>query len=271
VRIRALLLIGLWVLRWPASAGEEGPNPLTSTPSLGKGSDQTYPVRWLPGAKLELDGQPSESAWQQAKVEEHFVSPWKKEAAPPTEFRAVCDGTNLWFAFRVHDADVVVLDKLRDKEDEVFEDRVEVYFSRDEQLKDYFCFEVDSRGRVFDYRGSFYRKLDTKWHFDGLEAKGRPTEDGYEVEGRIPLKSFEVMGFPAVRPGTKIRCGLYRAEFSHDRSGRVVEQKTSLHNLGRKVEGPPPIEEWISWVDPKLKEPDFHVPETFGWLEFEGR
>ena len=66
----------------------------------------------------------------------------------------------------------------------------------------------------------------------------------------------------------KIRCGLYRAEFSHDRSGRPVVQKESLHNLGRKVEGPPPIEEWISWVDPKTKEPDFHVPASLGWLEF---
>ena len=46
-----------------------------------------------------------------------------------------------------------------------------------------------------------------------------------------------------------------------------MEQKASLHNLGRKVEGPPPIEEWISWVDPKIQEPDFHVPATLGWLE----
>ena len=56
---------------------------------------------------------------------------------------------------------------------------------------------------------------------------------------------------------------------SHDRSGRVVEQKETLHNLGRKVGGPPPIEEWITWVDPRMKEADFHVPATFGWLEFD--
>jgi hypothetical protein len=34
------------------------------------------------------------------------------------------------------------------------------------------------------------------------------------------------------------------------------------------VEGPPPIEEWISWVDPKREEADFHVPASLGWLEF---
>lgn len=32
-------------------------------------------------------------------------------------------------------------------------------------------------------------------------------------------------------------------------------------------EGPPPIQEWISWVDPATTEPDFHVPAAFGWLE----
>ncbi len=194
--------------------------------------------------------------------------PWKQSPAPETEFRALCDGTDLYFAVRVRDADIVVLDTLRDEEDEVFEDRMEIYLSRDDQMNDYYCFEVDSRGRVFDYRGSFYRKLDTTWKFKGLQAKGRPVYKGYEIEGRIPLKSLKALGFPTVQPGVRIRCGLYRAEFSHDRSGRVVEQKETLHNLGRKVEGPPPIEEWISWVDPKLKKPDFHVPATLGWLEF---
>lgn len=217
---------------------------------------------------MVLDGRADEAAWAQAVVEKHFVFPWKNAAAPATEFRALCDGTELYFSFRVQDADIVVLDKLRDEEDEVFEDRVEVYLSRDELMNHYFCFEVDSRGRTFDYRAGFYRKLDTSWKFDGLETKAAPMPKGYEIEGRIPLKSLAALGFPALRPGTRIRCGLYRAEFSHDRSGRTVEQKETLHNRGRKVEGPPPIEEWISWVDPRVKEPDFHVPASLGWLEF---
>ena len=239
-----------------------------AAPAPGKASDQTYQVRWMSDAKITLDGQANEPAWKKAPAEGRFVFPWKQSPAPPTEFRALCDGTNLYFTFRVQDADIVVLDQLRDEEDEVFEDRVEVYLSRDDHLKDYYCFEVDSRGRAFDYRGSFYRQLDTKWKFAGLETRGSTLPNGYEIEGLIPLKSLATLGFPAIRPGVKIRCGLYRAEFSHDRSGRKVEQKESLHNLGRKVEGPPPIEEWISWVDPKVTEPDFHIPATLGWLEF---
>ena len=259
MRMPLFLTLALLFTGFATAAGEP--------PPPGQASDQTYQVRWLPGAKITLDGKVDEAAWKQAEVDRRFTFPWKKAAAPATEFRALCDGQNLYFAFRVTDADIVALERLRDEEVEVFEDRVEVYLSRDDEMRRYYCFEVDSRGRSFDYRGAFYRQLDTQWHLEGLETKGGPTPNGYAIEGRIPLKSLAALGFPELRPGARIRCGLYRAEFSHDRSGRVVEQKASLHNLGRKVEGSPPIEEWISWVDPKVQEPDFHIPATLGWLE----
>ena len=230
-------------------------------------SDKTYKARYLPKAEIELDGRADEPAWSEASVERGFIFPWKEKAAPPTEFRAVCDDAHLYFTFRVEDADVFVLEKLRDEEDAVFEDRAEIYFGRDDRMRDYYCFEVDSRGRAFDYHGQYYRRLDFTWNWPGLETSGGPTADGYVVEGRVPLASFEALGFPRLRPGVKIRCGLYRAEFSHDRSGRPVVERHSIHNLGRQIDGPPPIEAWMSWVDPKTVEADFHVPTSLGWLE----
>ncbi|MGO8750220.1 MAG: hypothetical protein ACLQNE_30100 [Thermoguttaceae bacterium] len=169
--------------------------------------------------------------------------------------------------FRVKDSDIVVLEKPRDKEDVVFEDRVEMFFSRHERMKDYYAIEIDSRGRAFDYRGSYYRKLDPAWSLKGLQTKGSLTVEGYVVEGRIPLTSFEELGFPRFRPGTRILVGLYRAEFSHDRSGRSAEPLTTIHNRGRRIDGPLPIEEWMSWLDPKTAEPDFHLPSSRGCFE----
>ena len=200
-------------------------------------------------------------------MERQFVFPWEKRQAPPTEFRAIWDGENFYFTFRVTDAEIVVEETLQQEEDAVFEDRVEIYLSRDEGMKEYFCFEIDSRGRVFDYRGRHYREFDAKWRLADLETAGSPLPDGYVVEGRIPLRSFSAMGFPEIVPGTKVRFGIFRAEFSHDRHGRPVE-RNSQHTLGRKRAGPPPVEAWISWVDPKTEEPDFHVPASLGWLEF---
>lgn len=231
-------------------------------------SDTTYRVCYLPKAKIELDGKADDPDWSRANVERQFRFPWKKDVvAPATEFRALCDDTYLYFAFQAEDADMFVLDMLRDKQDVMFEDRVEMFFSRDNQMSKYYGFEIDPRGRVYDYSSVYYRKHDTDWTCPGLETKASQTAQGYTVEGRMPLTSFVEMGFPLLRPGVKIRCGLYRAEFSHDRSGKPVEQKETIHNQGRKLDGPPPIEEWISWIDPKTPEPDFHVPSSLGWLE----
>ena len=244
------------------------PEPVYVKPSHKIGSAQTYTVHRLTSAKIELDGQADETAWEQAAVEKHFLFPWKQSPAPATEFRALWDDENFYFSYRVQDSDIVVLDNFQDARDAVLEDRVEFYLCRDERMRNCYCVEIDSRGRVFDYHASYYRQFDPKWDFVGLETKGSPRPDGYEVEGRIPLKNIAALGFPKLRPGVKVRFGIYRAEFSHDRSGRKVEQHESIHNLGRQTEGPPPIEEWISWVDPKISEPDFHVPASLGWLEF---
>jgi hypothetical protein len=241
--------------------------PKTGGQDPMKGSEKTYPAKWTPGANIVLDGRADEPAWSNAAIERGFFFPWKKAPAPPTEFKALCDGTNFYFAFRVHDEDIVVLERLRDEEDAVFEDRVEIYFGRDEEMKDYYCLEVDSKGRTFDYRGAYPRKLDPKGKFEGLEARAASRPGGYEVEGLIPVKTFAALGFPALRPEAKIRCGLYRAEFSHDRSGRPVKPEASIHTMGLTLDGPPPIEEWLSWVDPKTPEPDFHVPGSMGWIE----
>jgi hypothetical protein len=228
-------------------------------------SNTTYRVRRLPHAKIRLDGRLDEPEWSQANVERHFVFPWKKTAPPPTEFLAFRDDEALYFAFRAEDSDVVTLDKLRDKEDECFEDRVEMILSRDPQMSNYFCWEIDSRGRVFDYAGSYYRQFNPKWQCKGLTAAGARTEKGYVVEARIPLSTLVAMGFPLDKPTL---CGLYRAEFSHDRSGKpAAPAEQTIHHPGRKLDGPLPIENWISWVDPKTPEPDFHVPSSLGRLD----
>ena len=231
-------------------------------------SDQTYPVRYVPKLQIAVNGRGDAADWSLARVEKQFFFPWKKKTpAPATEFRALCDDQHLYFTFRVHDKDLVVLDKLRDKQDVVFEDRVEMFFSPGERMQDYYCLEIDPRGRTYDYRGAYYRRFEPQWSWPGLETNGSLLPEGYVVEGRIPLSSFETLGFPRLRPGAKIRCGLYRAEFSHDRSARPADPAASRHAVGRQSAGPPPIEDWMSWVDPQTREPDFHVPSSLGWLE----
>src|SRR4051812_27798680 len=91
-------------------------------------SAQTYRAAHLAKAQIKLDGLLDEPAWRKARVERHFIFPWKDTPAPKTEFRAICDHENLYVAFDVKDADVFAVEKLRDKMDIGFEDRTELYF-----------------------------------------------------------------------------------------------------------------------------------------------
>lgn len=241
-------------------------NPGAGAPLQPPG-DATYRARFMPRASIRIDGRADEPDWARAEVERAFRFPWKSDPAPRTEFRALCDPEFLYFSFDIEDADIVAVGRFSDEADAVLEDRAEIYFSLDDRMGRYFCAEIDSLGRALDYSASHYRKFDRAWKLDGLTAAGLQRPGGYAVEARVPLASLEALGFPRLKPGTKIRWGMFRAEFSHDRSGKTAPAAPSIHNLGRKTEGPPPIENWISWVDPKTPEPDFHVPSSLGWLE----
>ncbi len=209
--------------------------------------EKTYEARYLPEARITIDGRLDDPAWDKANVERGFAFPWKETAAPLTEFRGLCDAKAFYFSFRVHDEDIVVEEAFQEETDAIGEDRVEVLFALDEKLAKYFCMEIDSRGRYLDFKASYYRKFDFAWDFPGLRTAASPWKQGYLVEGLIHLKTLEALGFPPLGSGRKIKFGVFRAEFSHGK-------------------GPKPIENWISWVDPQTKEPDFHVPGAFGRL-----
>jgi len=210
----------------------------------GSPDAKVYEVRYLAAPKIVVDGQASEAAWDKANLETGFTFPWKKEPAPSTQFRALCDDENLYFTFRVHDDDIVADENYAEEMDAAAEDRVEFYFAPDLKLDRYYCVEMDSRGRMLDYRAAFYRKCDFSWSFPGLRFKTSLVSNGYVVEGLVPLKTFQELGLPSLESG-KLRVGIFRAEFSHGPS-------------------PEPVENWIAWVDPKTEKPDFHVRTSLG-------
>ena len=127
-------------------------------------SHRTYTVQYLPQVQIELDGHLNEVQWSLATIESDFIFPWQERTAPNTDFRALCDDDYFYFAFRVMDADLFVLADLPEEGYAVFEDRVEMYFARDDQMQNYYCIEIDPHGRTMDYSGAYYRQLDLNWH-----------------------------------------------------------------------------------------------------------
>ncbi len=200
---------------------------------------------------IRIDGQLDEPQWRQAETIRSFTFPWSTRPAPSTEFRAMADHERLYFAFEVTDTDVVVKQECTSESTLDREDRVEVFFARDPELKQYYCVEIDPLGRVHDYVASYYRHFDSAWNCAGLRAAGRIRPGGYTVEASIPLKTLaDLLGRP-IAAGSMIRIGLFRAEFYRGALGDADDN-------------------WLSWIKPMTAQPDFHVPSAFGLWRIPG-
>lgn len=177
-----------------------------------------------------------------------------------TQVSVCSDGKALSFLFEVEDSTLVVCDGPTERSVD-HGDRVEVFLSCDDAMGRYYGFEVDPRGKVMDYRNSFYRQFDYGWSgFDAAAAvadratvnpaSGSPsataaaaarTDRGYRVELSFPLETLRGWGLD---PEGTLHMGLYRADaLSPD---EII---------------------WYTLVDPRTPEPDFHVPASLFTME----
>lgn len=205
-------------------------------------------------AAVKIDGAATEAVWTQiGTIDGSFHYPWEAVRAPKTIFRAFQDGQNFYFNFVVYDTDIIVSQKWQGESTVDNEDRVELFFAPgaidkpgSSGLPVYYAIEVDPLGRVHDYSAVYYRHLETAWHLDGLQTAAKIEKGMYTVEGSIPIASLNKLGLIDGRG--IMRTGVYRAEFSN--TGKGLDMR------------------WISWVDPKTVDPDYHVNSSFGEFRF---
>jgi len=213
---------------------------------------RTYTVGRVGAAVPRIDAVLGEDEWPEERWESELVFPWRDVPAPETAFILQTDGAGLYFAFWVADEDVVVVDGPPDDESLVARgDRVELFFARDEKLREYYSIEIDPTGRVLDYSARFYRHFDEGWDCPGLEVAAQRRPGGYDVEGRLSRRALKSMGLSLPSDGNPMLAGVFRAEFSH-RGGEAAH------------------ESWISWIRPWVPRPDFHVPSAFGCFQLPG-
>ncbi|MBI2477124.1 MAG: endoxylanase [Planctomycetia bacterium] len=205
------------------------------------------------GRSLALDGRGGDPGWQSADVLTDFSFPWTARTPPATEFRALWNDQHLYFRFDVTDTDVVMGAGANAKEKVIGSDRVEIFFSTGPNLTPYYGAEIDPRGEVLDYEATYHRQMNWAWSCDGLMVKTSRRDLGYIVEALIPTATFRKLGcLHQDEAGYYLLAGLYRAEFSHDPFGGPV------------------IEDWMSWINPQVALPDFHVPASFGTIRWVG-
>lgn len=190
-----------------------------------------------------IDGRADDAVWQTVPARTDFLYPWRKDEPQKTSLKVYHDDANLYFLFEVEDRNPLFAPKQADEMDIVGEDRVEVYFEAEPPMKNYYSIEMSPTGLALDYQCSFHRKFDYAWSFPELKLAGEKRKDGYVVEAAYPLSVLKELG--ALKADGTIRAGFFRADFEYGPDQKIVEK-------------------WISWIDPKLPEEDFHVPETIG-------
>lgn len=183
-------------------------------------------------------------AWTGANLLKDFQYPWEEGIPPKTHFRALHTASTFYFQFEVEDYDLYA-EVVENEQMEVAEsDRVELFFCRDAQLDPYYCLEMDYLGRLLSNSAKFHRQMDYNWCWpDGFHFHSEQTTTGYIVEGAISKASLTALGL--LKNG-EIRVGVFRGQYSNKPDQPV---------------------RWISWVDPKTPQPDFHVPSAFGILK----
>jgi hypothetical protein len=221
---------------------------MTTGTFLHKENTKTYRVKRVPG-ELAVTGKGEDRAWKKAVELTDFICPWESEKPQFTSFKALHNKEWVYCLFNIQDDSIKIYVDKNDKREAVRSDRAEIFFRIDEKLSPYYCLEMDPMARVFDAKGEFYRKIDSQWTWPagGLIVKADQRKDGYSVEIAIRKSSLIELG---LLKNNRIEAGLFRADC------------TELN--GKKA-----TFRWISWVDPKTENPDFHTPSAFGALTLE--
>ncbi len=208
--------------------------------------------------RIVVDGKLDEPAWRQAPVATGFHFNWWKEGEKEqTVARLLWDDENLYVGYHCHDKHIAA--EVVERHGPVsLDDAVEIFLSPNpDKVRNYYGFEMNVIGTMLNfiradwYKGPFNWEPDgvrLRTSFQGLRVKhDSPDDDHWILELASPLKNFEKdAAHTPPREGDTWRVGLNRA------GGKTNAQ-------------------YSTWAPVKTEKPNFHVPESFGWVRFVNR
>jgi len=190
-------------------------------------------------------------AWSRARAA-HIARYWSGEDAPEgrrAEARALWDDVGLTVRFDCKQAEPLVVSekpRLDQKTIGLWErDVCELFITPEaKEVRRYFEFEVAPTGEWLDLSIKWTKRGPEKdWHFrSGMTVAARAAEGAVTLAMRLPWKP---MG-RAPRAGDRWRCNLFRCVGTGETRG------------------------YVTWQPTHTPEPQFHVPDKFGWINFKG-
>ncbi len=223
---------------------------LTSEGSLAS----EYAVYYVKKGDITVNGDINLIEWEKTNtIHRSFHYPWRNEKAPHTIFRAAWNEEGLYFSFDVDDDNIVLASTNEGEKAVDNSDRVEIFLAPNEpkealpNLKKYYGLEIAPNEIVHEYSAEYYRKFDSTWALDKATYKTTIHNSGYQVEGFISTQSLAAININ-IDDDSGVFMGVFRAEFE------IKDKKLQS--------------KWISWITPKSKTPDFHIPSAFGLMKF---
>lgn len=186
---------------------------------------------------ITIDAHLSETEWHYPSLVENLAAPWNSKGNDETLFKAYLSKKYFNFCFSVKDNTIITF-PFTEELTVAKEDRVELFFSSDDTLKNYYCIEIDPIGNILDYSAKMYRIFDRDWDFTSVEVAAKQNTNGYIIEGRISMAELETLGIKS-----PFNLGIFRADYKSKQPKDVI---------------------WYSWVTPNSDTPDFHIPSAFG-------
>ena len=224
---------------------------------------------------LSIDGMPDEQSWNKAEWTDLFVDiegDVKPKPAQNTRVKMLWDDDNLYILAELEETNIWAY---LEKHDEVvyYDNDFEIFIDPDNDAKNYFEYEVNAKGTVFDlflphpYRHSSFALHN--WDFKGIKKAikidGTLNDGSYKdlkwtVELAIPFTDLS-FGLDSGKPNVDIP---WRINFSR------VEWDTKWEN-GKYVkvtnaDGKPLPEH--NWVWSPVGAISMHMPERYGYLKF---
>ena len=201
---------------------------------------KVYNVKFI-DKDIAINGIINEKEWINADSIVGLCAPWDSIPRDETIFKSCRSNHFFYFYFDVMDTTIIT----KDFEQELTvaeEDRVELFFSADPYMNQYFCIEMDPIGRILDYSAKYYRKFNEQWDFNQVKIAAKKSTKGYIIEGCISIGELKSLGIR-----DSFHMGVFRADYRSLKTDDVV---------------------WYSWIKPDSKTADFHIPSALGIFIF---
>ncbi len=218
---------------------------------------QTFPrydVHRAP-SPVVIDGKLDEPAWQKAGIAGDFhFNWWTSGAKEPTEARLLWDDDNLYVGYYCHDKHISA--KVTQRHGPVsLDDCVEIFLMPNpDKPRNYYGFEMNVIGTMLNFIEADWWPRRSRWDPEGVQLRTSyyglpkkdesPEDDHWVLEVAIPFRNF-----------------------AHD-AVHVPPQPGDLWRVNLNRSGGQTDAQYSTWSPVNTPKPNFHTPESFGYIRF---